>query len=1323
MTGMGRGEITVSILQGGYRSNRRLRVTPAVVLIGAATLTACAVRMPAGYPGGDRMPEMPTDEQIEEMTQAQMGKPKLQEEVQTGGIRVVFQTGHASTIDAVALSDDGRYIVTTAGDEAAKLWDIASGQEVRTIRGLDFGFGRRVSFVGETHRVVIGGGMGTPLRVIDSETGRELSSVGGIGLGGLAQSAAVSAHGRFAAFVPTDEQGRRAARIPDTIAVVDLATGRSVATLKTGQSTSPAAISDDGKTLIVQRTDTEKMSTRAALKAAAAGQAVMPEYFVEIWDVRTQKRGRVTQFLPDGSAGPASGTLSYDGRWTALEQIDQSIEVTDTQTGELVQKLAAPVRPQWSGKPLVFSKDGRLLAAVRQDRIDIWAMPEGKLVKQIEGSAVNFSADGKTVVAGKAQGGAPFLHELATGRVTALGGGATAIGELEVIGDGRAVVAAAQTGGAKLWDLATGQLTRTFECEGGAGVHSLSASPAGPYLATGCHDGAVYLWNTSTGKRLRTFVAPKKDEYGWMAVVRFDPTGQRLAIGAREDLSVFETASGRELRRITLPRGKLPMDVFDPSNMPNLSEEQRAEMARYASDPNAISMQHAIHAMEFHPDGIRIAVARQYSLSVWDLGSGQLVREFSAKAARALEPPPTEQDAFMRKLMSGEPLTREDMKKLEKSQKDGTYGAMVMSGRADMGEMIEQSDRSGALDGARDLAFSPDGRTLLSLDFQDLKLWEVDTGRRIRRQRLASENPLDAMGGLDISALMRQAQTAQEPNSAQRSGIAVSPDGRFAARGYGRTIKVRDLATGEDIAQFVGHTSDITSVAFARGGRVIVSGANDGSVRLWTAPQGKEIAQFIALGASDFVTVTPDQYYRISRRGIGGVAFRVNDRLYPFEQFDLRFNRPDIILERLGQTSPQVVKSYRAAYDRRLKKLGFTEAMLGSSFNLPEVSILTTNVPITTADATLALRVRSTDAQQPLDRINVFVNDVPVFGTAGMAVADRSSRTAEQSVQVPLVPGRNKIQVSVLNQQGAESLKQTVYTTSTAEPPPRDIYVVAIGVSEYRESAYNLRFAAKDAQDLMDAYREGARGFAQGEVHVLDLTNAKATRTGIRQAREWLKQSRVNDLVVVFAAGHGMTDANQNYFFGTHDIDPERPELAGLPYEDFEALVDGIPSLQKVLLIDTCFSGEIEKDEATVVAQVDTQGAGTVSMRAFKAARGVTVVADDGESGNAAQSVSPDIVRVQQELFADLRRGTGAVVISSASGNEYALEGDQWRNGVFTYALLDGLKNGRADANGDQNITIGELQAHVIEAVRTLTQGGQNPTVRRENLDYDFTVY
>jgi hypothetical protein len=484
----------------------------------------------------------------------------------------------------------------------------------------------------------------------------------------------------------------------------------------------------------------------------------------------------------------------------------------------------------------------------------------------------------------------------------------------------------------------------------------------------------------------------------------------------------------------------------------------------------------------------------------------------------------------------------------------------------------------------------------------------------------------------------------------------------------------------------------------------------------------------VALGNEDYVTVTPDQYYRASNHRLKGVAFRVKGQLYPFEQFDLRLNRPDIVLNRLGRASHELVESYRSAYDRRLKKMRLTEAMLGTDFHLPEVELLTTDVPVSVGVPSLTLRVKATDSKYPLDRLNVFVNDVPIYGTAGLPLPDKQVRTVERDVQIPLVSGRNKIQVSVLNQQGVESLKQTLYTSAPASVAPPDVYVVGIGVSEYQDKTYNLRYAAKDANDLLAAYKaiEKRQGSAS-KVHVLSLTDEKATKAGIINAKQWLMQSKVNDLVVVFAAGHGMTDEKADYYFGTHDIDPKRPAANGLPYEEFETLLDGIPALQKVLLLDTCFSGEIEKDQPVIVAQAEAGASGAVKMRAFKAARGVSVVVDEphaaSSTGAPAPRLSNDILRFQQDWFADLRRGTGAAVISSSSGNEYSLEGEQWKNGVFTYSLLNGLRNHQADANKDHAITVSELQAYVIEQVRTLTQGGQNPTVRRENLESDFIVY
>ena len=76
-----------------------------------------------------------------------------------------------------------------------------------------------------------------------------------------------------------------------------------------------------------------------------------------------------------------------------------------------------------------------------------------------------------------------------------------------------------------------------------------------------------------------------------------------------------------------------------------------------------------------------------------------------------------------------------------------------------------------------------------------------------------------------------------------------------------------------------------------------------------------------------------------------------------------------------------------------------------------------------------------------------------------MARIPRGQRSGH--LTVPLVPGRNKIQVSAMNQHGAESLRKTVYTVYTTEQVEQELYIVAIGVSEYQNSAYNLTIRCK----------------------------------------------------------------------------------------------------------------------------------------------------------------------------------------------------------------------------------------------------------------------
>ena len=123
-------------------------------------------------------------------------------------------------------------------------------------------------------------------------------------------------------------------------------------------------------------------------------------------------------------------------------------------------------------------------------------------------------------------------------------------------------------------------------------------------------------------------------------------------------------------------------------------------------------------------------------------------------------------------------------------------------------------------------------------------------------------------------------------------------------------------------------------------------------------------------------------------------------------------------------------------------------------------------------------------------------------------------------------------------------------------------------------------------------------------------------------------------------------------------------------------------------------------------------------------ASGVKMTSDFRTFSYGGEVQSPDRSgELLGQLFADLRRGSGAAVISSASGAEFALESAKWQNGVFTYSVLQGLTSGAADRNKDGTVRVSELRDYVVEEVNRLTRGAQTPTSRRENLEFDFPVF
>ena len=543
------------------------------------------------------------------------------------------------------------------------------------------------------------------------------------------------------------------------------------------------------------------------------------------------------------------------------------------------------------------------------------------------------------------------------------------------------------------------------------------------------------------------------------------------------------------------------------------------------------------------------------------------------------------------------------------------------------------------------------------------------------------------------------------------SAFALSNDHKLVAfsGSFGHIIYICDFETGKIIHELKGHQSFVMRTAFSDDNKRLISSSMDGTRKVWNLEKGTLMVSLISTGDNDYAIVTPDQYYYSTKGAQKSIHFVKGTEIFPFAQFDLKYNRPDIILERMLAANTDMIRPFNLAYKKRLKRLGFTEDMLSGEFHMPEADITNkTDLPVRTNQPEITLAVSGTDDKFKLDRILLRVNGVPIHGKQGMDIKSKQTQKIDEQIKLMLANGTNAISLSVMNEKGVESIASHFnieYSPAKATLP--DLHLFTVGVSNHKDSHYDLKYASKDASDLAALFKENKGVFAQVFNH--QLTNNSVTSDAVKELRNELAKTKVNDVVCVFFAGHGLLDSELNYFLASYEVDFKDPANGGIPYELMEDLMDGIPARKKLMLLDACHSGEIDKDE---VAMVETSEVVNEDI-AFRAV---------GSSGLKQVGLNNSF-ELMKELFADIRKSSGTMIISSAGGTEYAMEGDQWGNGIFTYCLINGLRNGEADTNKNGEIMMGEMSAFIRKKVFELTNGQQQPTNRAEVLDSDWRLW
>jgi hypothetical protein len=381
--------------------------------------------------------------------------------------------------------------------------------------------------------------------------------------------------------------------------------------------------------------------------------------------------------------------------------------------------------------------------------------------------------------------------------------------------------------------------------------------------------------------------------------------------------------------------------------------------------------------------------------------------------------------------------------------------------------------------------------------------------------------------------------------------------------------------------------------------------------------------------------------------------------------------------------------------------------MLSGTLSLPDAEI-TGRENIAPAGGKVKFSLKAKDEGSNINRVNVYVNNVPLYGVKGMDVSGDKSKTLSKEISIDLSNGKNLVEVMVTNDKGLESPRESFeidYQNPAVSKP--NLYIFAVGVSRFKDSKHNLAFPVKDANDFINMMKSGTQ-FAKVEVTM--LKDSMATKENVVTSSKMLEKAGINDQVIIYISSHGLLDSKLDYFIAMNDVNFDEPSERGLPYEEIENMLNKVPSRNRLVLIDACHSGEVDKEGVEVVSTNKNPDASMVSAKA-------------GNFEVKPKAGLKNSFAYMQALFSDVSKGSGATVISAAGGNEFALESKDWNNGVFTYSILKGLKTNAADMNKDKVVDISELKFYVIDMVSELTAGKQTPTARKENEVNNFIIY
>lgn len=1122
--------------------------------------------------------------------------------------------------------------------------------------------------------------------------------------------------------------------------------------VQTGHSgkISSIAFSPDGKIIASGGTDEtlrlweaetgKELRVFSGLKANVSSLAFSPDgkvlaaeaYFsLRLWDVTTGREliAPITQ-----NWNVSSVAFSPDSKMVAAGSDDQTTHVWDAKSGKelwkfgdvkgyVVEPNGAGHLPEQAVKAVAFSPTGNFLASASADgKIRLFDLANGTLSKTIVGHtspilAIVYSADGKKLIS--ASENEIRIRNTESGDLVsdpgsnAIYGLAKSIASIALSPDGNTLCVLNGNGNLTLFSLDGSRNPRNLQSKSGGTFDLVAFGPDGETLATagsGVFGNAeIRLWNKTEGKESRTLTGNANKIY----TMSLSPNGSKLAVADDySTVNIWNSSRNDPIRSVKAPNGPdvntissgstgFPLIAFSPDSR-SLAVGSNGGTEIFDSDTNVLQVKlanakvdYSGHPLAFAPDGRSLVVAGPGDLSLWDLRSASIVRTYGRYSLGNWLSRPTSVavDRSGRYLAGG-----------------STDGVTRLWDLSSGNEIRTLCGQKGPI---TSVAFSPDGKFLATSEkLGNFTVCDVDTGDLV-------------FGFDDGSGSLNVEQVAFSLDSAKIAAVDI----------FGK-IRIWDLKTAKLTSTFIGQADSGAkqSIAFGANGKVLFSISGRAQIDAWNLAENRKAASLITIGKNDWAVVTPDGYFDASEGAQALMHFVLADPQTGYQTISLR----------------QVGSKH---WNTDLLQKVFDGESLPSTADFSITLFPDVWIEQAAPDSN-SLKIDLRNRGGGIGRVEVRVNggELTPDATAGRSL-DRSSAAAQLSVDIPrdrLRPGDNEVDVITWNKEGdVQSNNYPVFlsladnglvsrgatlTGNKATKPPSEIdyYAIVSGISNY-SGPINLRYSAKDAEDMARALTLAARRYFcadeiaanrpclrvhvrllstetdesvrfNGQRYVPDFQRLDPVKTSYAKAfADVAAKAKADDVVAVYFSGHATTINTDEavresaiadtYLYATRGATTlaasalaNETERAAKTVSSLELAkwLSEIKAEKKVLVLDTCAAGAIQKDLSE------------------------------------ARAGDPLLTRSIERL----RTRTGFFVLMGSAGNAQSYEANQYRQGLLTYSLLEGMTLGGKLAPGgfvDVDLLLSSAKNRVEDLAKGLGDI-QVPMYWRPGLSESFDI-